>query len=179
MKATIKGLKSFTGTEGLGFDCNLFLDGKKICQVVNLADGGECNYYFPRHKNPDDPQGENSIEAKILQEWVDAYPKRTHEEMTNLYREVGLGEKYLQEQIAENPEGEKLGVDEIMGVVVEALENERRLRRWCKKATLFNLKGDGPDSYRTVKHPFDETVENWLTKKYGDKIEEIINKRFI
>lgn len=53
----------------------------------------------------------------------------------------------------------------------------RQLKRWCKSATLFRLKGDKPEAWRTVKHAFNEQVRQFITAKYGDQLEEIANER--
>jgi hypothetical protein len=34
------------GTEGYGYNCNLYRDGKKVAEVVDTADGGAVNFYW-------------------------------------------------------------------------------------------------------------------------------------
>ena len=43
---TVKGIKSFQGMEGYGYECSLYKDGKRIGTVTDVADGGgmlQCN----------------------------------------------------------------------------------------------------------------------------------------
>jgi len=43
---SVKGVKSFQGMEGLGFECSLYKDGKRIGTVTDVCDGGgylQCN----------------------------------------------------------------------------------------------------------------------------------------
>ncbi|ADY14175.1 hypothetical protein [Sphaerochaeta globosa] len=42
----VKSVKSFMGTEGYGYNCNLYRDGKKVAEVVDTADGGAVNFYW-------------------------------------------------------------------------------------------------------------------------------------
>jgi hypothetical protein len=44
MNLTVKNVKTFTGREGIGFNCDLYLDGKQIAQVLNDAGGGMFYY---------------------------------------------------------------------------------------------------------------------------------------
>lgn len=42
----VKSVKTFMGTEGYGYNCNLYRDGKKVAEVVDTADGGSVNFYW-------------------------------------------------------------------------------------------------------------------------------------
>ncbi len=55
---------------------------------------------------------------------------------------------------------------------------QKHLKRLCKKETLFRLK-DGKyqeDEWQTVKAPYSPKVQEYLDKKYGDRVSEILNK---
>ena len=41
---TVKNVKTFRGMEGDGFNANLYFDNKKICFVMDSANGGEYDY---------------------------------------------------------------------------------------------------------------------------------------
>jgi hypothetical protein len=43
---TVKNVKTFMGTEGYGYNCNLYRDGKKVAEVIDAADGGSVNFYW-------------------------------------------------------------------------------------------------------------------------------------
>jgi len=34
------------GTEGYGYNCNLYRDGKKVAEVIDTANGGSVNFYW-------------------------------------------------------------------------------------------------------------------------------------
>ena len=42
----VKSVKTFMGTEGYGYNCNLYRDGKKVAEVIDTADGGAVNFYW-------------------------------------------------------------------------------------------------------------------------------------
>ena len=69
-------------------------------------------------------------------------------------------------------------VDVYVSELVCAALNAARLKRLCAKSTLFRVKGDQKDECRTVKAPYSEKVKEFLKKKYGDSLEEIVNERF-
>lgn len=41
---SVKGIKTFTGREGKGFNATLYRDGKKIAMVSDMADGGMLRF---------------------------------------------------------------------------------------------------------------------------------------
>ena len=63
-------------------------------------------------------------------------------------------------------------------LVDEALD-AARIKRRCAKKTLFRVKGDPEGECRTVNSAYSEAVKAFITKKYGDSVEEILNERFI
>jgi hypothetical protein len=55
----------------------------------------------------------------------------------------------------------------------------KQLKQWCKKQTIFRLKGDEPGCWRVIKHTFVPEVKADLQKLYGDELDEIANERFV
>jgi hypothetical protein len=76
--------------------------------------------------------------------------------------------------------GEKSVIDEevFVYILLNEYEIEKKLKRECKKKTLYRLKGDATDQYRFVKFEFTPKVKEYLIKKYGDNLIEIANERF-
>lgn len=56
-------------------------------------------------------------------------------------------------------------------------DTTRQLKRWCKKETLFRLKGDQEGAWRRILHTYDPAVKQFIASKYGDQVEEIANER--
>jgi hypothetical protein len=69
--------------------------------------------------------------------------------------------------------------DYLITVLVGKFESERWLKRNTKKKTLFRLKGDKDETYRTVNSPYSARVKAWIESKYGDEVGEIMNERFV
>lgn len=63
--------------------------------------------------------------------------------------------------------------------LVDDFEIENKLKEACKTMTLFRLKDDPSDRWRALGNKFDESVREYLKGKYGVKIEEIANERFV
>ena len=48
MEYSVKGVKTFRGMEGTGWECSLYKDGKKIGTVLDDAHGGPLMFYIPQ-----------------------------------------------------------------------------------------------------------------------------------
>jgi hypothetical protein len=46
MGYAVKNVKSFQGREGIGFECSIYLDKKRIGSATDTASGGEINFYL-------------------------------------------------------------------------------------------------------------------------------------
>ena len=68
--------------------------------------------------------------------------------------------------------------DVYIGKLLDQYETEKQFRRWCKTKTVFRLKGDKPEQWRTLKSPYSPASVQFVRSKYGDQVEEILNERF-
>jgi len=151
MNLSVKNYKAYPrmSEETVAFNADIYVDGKKIGDVRNDGNGG-CHMYY----------------------WSD--------------RAAGEAlEAWAKEQKTEF-DFEKL--DQILDKIFIGIEEEKQLRRWCKTAAYFQLKGDNVDQWRSVtiirngkrvKAPFTPEIEAWIIKNYGDKLKEILNKRYL
>lgn len=138
-KYTVKGIKTFRGMEGQGFNATLYRDGKKVGLVIDEGNGGSFLY-----------EGMTKEEYKILKaQAVEMFPDM----------------KFEQE-------------DMLVARLVDAVLTERQYRKWCKTKTFFRVKGDAEGEWRNIRYEYGPKVEEYIVKKYGDKLEEILNKRF-
>jgi hypothetical protein len=62
--------------------------------------------------------------------------------------------------------------DMLLSRLVDEHENEKRLKRVAKKKTLFRVKGDDPDEWRTL-NVVGEKATRYLASKYGEKLETV------
>lgn len=160
---TINGLKTFTGTEGYGFNVNLLRDGKKVALIADMADGGPIRIDFIKR----DPV----VEAEFLAFAKAAYVANDR---------PAAYEASMREFMGADAEIKPESDDDIMADwanerVAEA-EERKMLMRSAKTATLFRVKGDKRGEWRTIpKHPYSQKAVDFITGKYGDQIETIFN----
>ncbi len=151
---TVKGVKSFMGHEGQGYNCTLCKDGKKIASVIAQGDGGEPYFYF-----------ENKQVEEALYAFVKTLPK--------VKTEFPLGDGTKQ----------KIEYSEDIGTFVASLVDDydyaKRMKRLCKIQTVYRLDDTPEDSVMTLKHPYDAKVKAHLEKKYGKKLVEIVNETLL
>jgi len=67
----------------------------------------------------------------------------------------------------------ELLIDEL----VEKEQENKKLKKLCKKQTLFSLPEDKKGEYRTVKAVFSDKVKDYIINKYP--LAEIVNLRFV
>jgi hypothetical protein len=62
--------------------------------------------------------------------------------------------------------------DRLLSRLVDDYENDKRLKRIAKKKTLFRVKGDGPDEWRTL-NITGKVATLYLAKTYGEQLETV------
>lgn len=160
---TVKGVKSFEGMEGLGFNATLYREGRKVATVIDDASGGEVMFRWL-------DEGASTVK----------YPHHGHNGET---RELdGTPEEALFAKVVfdlPSVESHGMTLHKSEGWVVSDLVNEYEDRRWLRRntktKTLFRLKGEEAGSYRTINSPYGEKVVEYIMGKYGDKVELIVN----
>jgi hypothetical protein len=70
-------------------------------------------------------------------------------------------------------------IDNLLVQYLQEKETTKQYKRWCKRETCFRLKGDKEHNYRIITNPYSPEVKQFLVKKYGDQIEEILNEKFL
>ena len=63
-------------------------------------------------------------------------------------------------------------LDQLVSWFVCEYEWEKRLKQIAKKKTLFRIKGDAPDEWRTV-NAVGPAALQYLTAKYGEQVETV------
>lgn len=86
------------------------------------------------------------------------------------------GQKIQEWAKTQNTEFQFEQLDQVIDQLLAKGEENRQLKKWCKKQTVFRLKGDEKDKWRILKAPFDAKVKAQLVAKCGDKIERIANE---
>jgi len=157
MTYSVKNVKSITGHDGACFEASLYEGDKRVAIVAEDTWGGPTNFHWLDDKD----------------EKVDVTVKHYN---GNLHIYKGTpAEARFSKHVLEIDQDREVFVCSL----VHKFEEEKQLRKWCNKETLFRLKGDKEGSWRTVKSKFSPNVVNWIRNKYTDQVEEILNDRFI
>lgn len=163
-RLTVKSLKSCMGNEGYAYSATLYLDGKKVGYVRNDGNGGGCLIQFFK-KVKGKPVRDVESEKKVLA-YVEEQP------------EIDMGEH------PRKPGGKwmmKPDLDWVVSQVCEEALADKERRRWCRTQVCFRIKGDPEGNWRTIKGKWKtegREIKEYLVKKYGDQIEEILNERY-
>ncbi len=70
-----------------------------------------------------------------------------------------------------------MDLDLYVGKLLSDWEQHKQIKRWSKAKTIFRLKSDKVDAYRTWGLPYSPVVKDAIVKKYGDKIEVIYDQQ--
>lgn len=154
---TLKGIKTFNGMEGGGYEANLYLGKKKVGTCFNDGNGG-CDYFHFNKKEYEAPF------VAFCKEWYQtSQAKAEFEKLTAQYGTDA--DNYSQSYAMESWVSEFLA----------SREEEKNLKRWSKTKTLFRLKGDPVGEWRTY-NTVDPRVIPHIREKHGDQIERIYGK---
>jgi hypothetical protein len=145
---SVKGVKSFQGREGMGYECSVYKDGKRIGTVTDVCNGGGMLQMNLKTRE----------EETALEEYCKALPKLS-------YMHDGKENFYDNDPCI------------FIGKLVDEFENKARMKKMCKGKTCYRLTTDAdPNTYWSMKRPFDATIKKHLQEKYGDTLAEIINE---
>lgn len=128
------------------FSATICLDGKVVGTVSNAGQGGPNFYHWS-----------NAQVGKKIEDYAKSLPPIPHAES---------GTAYLLD----------MDIDLLVDDLLAKEEELKKIRRWCKKETVFRLKGDKPKTWQIIKAPFDAKVKTFLINKFGDKIDRIANE---
>lgn len=162
---TVKGIKTFRGMEGQGFNATLCRDGRPVAFVYDDASGGEISIEW---KNRGDNRTIDwwNYKGEPMQVSCCGDEAQLYEFLRGRTRPGYL----------DPTKPEQIDPDEfIADLVWDAVENRRKIRA-CKTKTLFRLKDDKEGECWTLNRPFTPEVKADLQKKYGDKLVSIINE---
>jgi hypothetical protein len=147
---TVSKYKALRGDEGDAFNCDLYWDGQMVARVSYDGRGGMFSY-----------------------DWTCSGG--------SMHRPGATGRKLLA-QVDSLPEYEAFGMmlkpslDVKVAEAVGALQEEKKLRSWCKTKTVLRLPNTNPGDYLVFKATFCPQVKAALSVKYEGA--EFVNERF-
>lgn len=165
MSYEVKNLKTFMGMDCPGYNATIYRDGVKVAFVIEEGNGGPLNIRWA-----DEAAGRVDIPWFNYKDEPMTY-RATKEEALMMESIRGqtwdCNGKMIQKDL-----------DIYIGELVNEMENTKRFKRICKTKTLFRLKGDSKEEWRTFNVPFSKRLKDHMVTKYGNKIEEILNETF-
>ncbi|PHJ64959.1 hypothetical protein VF04_04015 [Nostoc linckia z7] len=69
--------------------------------------------------------------------------------------------------------------DELIDEIIAKREEKNLLKRWCRTQTVFILCDMEEGEYPVIKAKYSPKIKAFLIKKYGDRLKEIVNERFL
>jgi len=152
MKVELKSVKvnQRMSEETLCFSATIYVDGKKVGEVLNRGCGG-CNDYHFDGLRPNQMRDPDGIYQKLdahAKEWCDKHDPTIKFEHLDCF---------------------------IMDMV-DKIEDKKWFKRRCKSTTLFRLKDTPKDEWRTINRPFDAAIKAHLVEKFGEQLKEIANE---
>lgn len=153
MNLSVKNVKTFQGQEGIGFTADLYLDGKKIALVRDVAQGGGYDY-DPIGGSPEAYRAWREIEVK-LHAYAASLPK--------------IADEFF-------PEGLQPNLDMVVDDLVAAFQVEKAYKRKCKTSTIFRTPDQEVGAYYEIKRPFSAELKAHILGKHPNA--EIINERY-
>lgn len=133
---TLKNVITFEGRDGYGLNATIYADGKKIAFAIDEGCGGEMHFRY-EGKTPE----ERRANEAALKAFVDAYPSEPKPDDCEAW-EASLYANGLR----------KLDLDDIIGRIADAAENEKRMVRFRKTYVLFTTPDCKKDEFRKIAH---------------------------
>ena len=157
---TIKNVKSFRGMEGHGFNATLYRDKKRVCLVMDSAQGAEYNFEWADWK----------AEGVVI--------KGTNRLGTEYSYKVTPEEKKFEDFLETLPKVKNCitgklqtaSADGFIAQLVDEWESRKWLKRQCRNKTLIRLPHHKEGEYDSFKHKCDEGMRKHIAKEYPKAI---------
>ena len=143
---TVKGIKSFQGNEGLGFNATLYRNGKKVAFVIDDANGGCFSWHFA-----------NKEAEKELTDFVRTLPGWKYQGVA-----ITTDSDMMMSLLVEDTENTQAEI--------------RSFKRKCRTKTLIRTTDCKPGQFIEFNIPWSLTVKMKLIEKFSGKITEFINE---
>jgi len=153
MTYTIKNFKNIPSDYGDrredGYRCTIYREGVRLGTFHMPTNGGVCPEI-------------TMADADRTQLIADARDSVSDEDRTLVPRET-------------DPASNGLIVAMMLEPLIEAYEQAKQMKRWCKKQTLFTVSTDEEGSFRILKTPYGPRAHAQILRTYGDQVTGIWN----
>lgn len=157
---TVRGVKTFKGRDGTGYNCTLLRDGNPVAVVLEGANGGEVRFH-----------------------WSVMYGKAPYLMSDGRTVQIGAEEALLRDHIKGKTvtyDGTELELT--LGMFVEQLVNEHEadllMKRRCRASTCYRLKTQDPGQFMVAAVIFTKEIGEKLRAQCGERLEIIYNEKY-
>ena len=149
MDIQLKNVKIYAGLsqETVAFSASLYVDGKKVGEARNAGHGGN-----------------NDVDAH------DKDGRWDRDLIERMETEAATHTWSYQDEVHPH------SLDSYIGELLDTFQEQRDLKRKCRTQTLFRIPTETyqDGEYHVMKRKYDEEVNAYLVRSYGDKV-EIVN----
>ena len=155
---TVKNVKTFDSHDGGGYNCTLYRENKKIATAHDGGYGGGVELHWLDRDTGKKENGlpvlQPSIESIRFYDMIkDLEPVQYHEEPLSYNDNMFVGE------------------------LVNEYELNKQYKRWCRKQTVFRVKGDPEGEFRTLNASYIDRTVDFIKAKYGETLDYILNEK--
>jgi hypothetical protein len=163
---SVKKVKTFRGSDFDGYNAELYRGKMKVADILDEGNGGEVMIDWDDRtaskvritaKGHDGKPREydGTPEQKILIDFIATLPPEIYDEYTL-----------------------DVSDDMFVGALVDAFEEDKKLRRMCKKKTVVKTTDCKDCEFVVISRPYDPKYKDLIMKKYGTTFIEIVNEKF-
>jgi len=178
MNYSVKNVKSWQGTDGVGTECTLYRDGKKVARCLDEGCGGEMHFYWADYKEPrvditvtisdyDAPQDENGKRPEKQHTYKGTPEEKLLAEFANAQQEEAYG-------MTLRKDGGWIVSD--LCDAYDRAKQERKIAKKLKTHTGFVVMEKGEEVTYTLNRPYSPVIAAQLKTKYGDSLVKILNE---
>jgi len=133
---SVKGIKSFVGNEGHGYNATLYADGKKVAFVIDDASGGQTQFQYEGKTRE-----ERAANEKIVTDFIKALPPQA----------IGADAPQWEKDLY--PSGlREINLDIYIAGLVDNFEVAKRLKSLKKAYVLYRLNDCKEGEFYKTKH---------------------------
>lgn len=163
---TLNGIKTFRGRNGFGLNANLLWEGTKVARILDEGNGGEMRIDWLGSCRA----GSNALEATFMLFAREQY-ERDGGNAGYLARMKAFGLQHLADTGLRD---DRSKAEHWINAYADREQIRVKLRRWCKTKTVFGLL-DEPGQYHTLTAPYSPAGEQFIRRKYADRVKFIVN----
>lgn len=152
MPLKVRALKTHQGHDGIGFNMDLDLDGKKVAHIYDDANGG-CYQWHWFDEDAEKRMIDAVREAVLSVTPYDEIP----ESRIDMLADLMVTREQLQRSIRR--------------------QLQRSIRRWSKKSCVFQTKDHKTGEYGQMNCLYSQKAHDYLRQKYGDRLVRVFDEK--